>query len=139
MTRFSSTISTFMLSHFPHSDVILSIRSVMGSGSGVTRMSHFFKMAGSTSKYSGLIRILPGPSGNMVVSMCFSYSSMDTIVTRFHAEALWPYFEIGPAGTVMCTSEEIREGCRLPVATLVDMDKGKHNESSTRITTAARF
>ena len=40
----------------------------------------------------------------------------------------------------MCTSEEIREGCRLPVATLVDMDKGKHNEkSSTRITTAARF
>ena len=27
----------------------------------------------------------------------------------------------------MCTSEEIREGCRLPVATLVDMDKGKHN------------
>ena len=74
---------------------------------------------------------------------------MDTIVTRFHlrasfsylhiAEALWPYFEIGPAGTVMCTSEEIREGCRLPVATLVDMDKGKHNESSTRITTAARF
>lgn len=58
--------STFMLSHFPHSDVILSIRSVIGSGSGATRMSHFFKMAGrrSTSMYSGLIRILPGPSGN---------------------------------------------------------------------------
>ena len=55
-----------------YSEVILSIRSVMGSGSGATRMSHFFKMAGSrsTSKYSGLIRILPGPSGNMVVSMC---------------------------------------------------------------------
>ena len=72
MTRFSSTVSTFMLSHFPHSEVILSIRSVIGSGSGATRMSHFFKMAGrrSTSMYSGLIKILPGPSGNMVVSMC---------------------------------------------------------------------
>src|ERR1700737_48001 len=48
-----------MLSHFPHSEVILSMRSAIGSGSGATRMSHFFKMAGrrSTSTYSGLIRI----------------------------------------------------------------------------------
>src|SRR6266481_2560887 len=65
MTRFSSTVSTFMLSHFPHSDVILSIRSAIGSGSGATRMSHFFKMAGRRSTRPillGRLSALPTPS-----------------------------------------------------------------------------
>jgi hypothetical protein len=72
ITRFSSTMSTFMLSHLPHIDVTWSSRSSIGSGSGATSTSQESRTSGSPSgsMYSGLISTLPGASSTNVVSMC---------------------------------------------------------------------